>query len=48
MLMKSPAERSLPYTIVVVLVAIVVFVCISVITGAVVRAGGGYPGALPR
>ena len=47
-LMKSPPERSLPYTIVVVLVAIVVFVCVSVVTGVVVRAGGGYPGALPR
>lgn len=39
-LMKSPPERSMPYTVVVVLVAIVVFVCVSVITGAIVRAGG--------
>jgi Yip1-like protein len=47
-LMKTPAERALPYTIVVVLVAIVIFFCIALLSGLVVRVGGGYPPGLTR
>ena len=48
-LMKSPAQRAAPYTIVVVLVAIVIFICLGVVSSLVLRMGGaGYPPGLPR
>jgi Yip1 domain len=49
-LMKSPVERSIPYTIVVVLVAIVIFICLGLVSSLVLRMGGGgtYPTGLPR
>jgi hypothetical protein len=48
-LMKSPADRSTGYTVVVVLVAIVIFVIIGVCSTVVLRMmGGGYPTMLPR
>jgi len=49
-LMKSPPERAVPYTIVVVLVAIVIFLCLGALSGLVLRLGGGgvYPPGLSR
>lgn len=49
-LMKSPAERSMPYTVVVVFVAIVIFICLALLSSLVLRMGGGgtYPGGFTR
>ncbi len=48
-LMKSPAERSTGYTVVVVLVAIVIFIVVGALSSVVLRVmGGGYPLGLPR
>ncbi|HYK42066.1 MAG TPA: Yip1 family protein [Thermoanaerobaculia bacterium] len=48
-LMKTPADRAVPYTIVVVVVAIVIFICLGLVSSLVLRMGGaGYPAGLPR
>lgn len=45
-LMKSPDDKAVGYTAVVVIVAIVVFVVIGAVVGAVTAIGGGAAGAL--